>query len=96
MKKEEFLKLGVSEEIAVKCESASAEERDKQLSELKKTSGDSRLISYPRVLVQSLRVSHLFNLAFAQKLYWYQKQRGKNCHRHGHSIIFARRKQLRR
>lgn len=89
MKKEEFLKLGVSEEIAVKCESASAEE-------LKKTSGDSRFISYPRVLVQSLRVSHLFNLAIAQKLYWYQKQRGKNCHRHGHSIIFARRKQLRR
>lgn len=70
MKKEEFLKLGVSEEIAVKCESASAEElkgyipktrfnevneenkslkatideRDKQLTELKKASGDSEAL----------------------------------------------------
>lgn len=67
MKKEDFLKLGVSEDLAAKCESASAEElkgfipkarfdevnsekksleasvseRDKQLEELKKSSGDN-------------------------------------------------------
>ena len=67
MKKEDFLKLGVSEELAVKCESAFAEEikgyipkarfnevneenkslkadvseRDRQLEDLKKSSGDN-------------------------------------------------------
>ncbi|MCH5208530.1 MAG: hypothetical protein J1F04_06570 [Oscillospiraceae bacterium] len=41
MKKEEFLKLGVSEEIAQECYN--------QFAELKKTSGDSELISYPQV-----------------------------------------------
>ena len=67
MKKEDFLKLGVPEELAVKCENASSEElkgfipkarfdevnsekkaleasvseRDKQLDDLKKSSGDN-------------------------------------------------------